>query len=247
MKKIVYIFLFLTQWIWAQEPFEKANALYQQGKYPEAATVYEGILQSGQESAEVYFNLGNCYYKLKKVAPAVYNYEKALLLAPGDADIQNNLLFAQKMTVDEIIETPKVGFAKIIQDLTSAFHYDTWAWIAVVMALLVLMFFAGYYFSNETHLKRIFFSGLILSFFMVIVSIFAGFLEKNRMDKHRPAIVFSLTVTVKSEPNTSSQNAFTLHAGTKVYVLENIGNYRKIQLLDQKEGWISKNAIKELK
>jgi tetratricopeptide (TPR) repeat protein len=247
MKKLGYIFLLFAQTFWAQDAFESANALYQQGVYSEAATMYESVLESGQESAEVYFNLGNCYYKLKKVAPAIYNYEKALLLDPGDDEILNNLAFAQKRTVDEIIETHTVGFARIIQDLTSAFHYDTWAWIAVGMALLVLLTFAGYYFSNRTDLKRIFFFGMIFSFFMMIVSVFSGFSEKNRLENFRPAIIFAKEAVVTSEPNPSAQKAFTLHEGTKVYVLENIGNYRKIQLLDKKEGWLAKSAIKELK
>ncbi|MFC4816198.1 MULTISPECIES: tetratricopeptide repeat protein [unclassified Flavobacterium] len=247
MKNLVYLFLLLTQSFWAQEAFDAANSLYQQSKYVEAASTYEGILQTQKESAELYFNLGNCYYKLKKVAPAIYNYEKALMLNPGDAEIENNLRFAQGMTIDEITETPKVGFAKIILDFTSGLHFDTWAWIAVIMSFFVFLTFAGYYLASETKTKRIFFFAMLFSFFMVAISLISGFSEKHKLDNERPAIVFEKEVIVKSEPNAAAQKAFILHEGTKVYILENIGNYRKIQLSDQKEGWIAKSAIKELK
>lgn len=247
MKNIVYLFLLITQAFWAQSAFEKGNTLYQKGNYQEAISSYESIVKSGQESAEVYFNLGNCYYKLNKVAPAVYNFEKALLLSPCDSEIQNNLAFAKKMAIDEITETPKVGFSKIIDDFTSTFHYDTWAWITILFAVMFLIGFVAYYFSNSTSLKRVFFSGMILFLLFVLISVFSGFYEKNRVNNDRPAIVFADVIPVKSEPNTSSQDAFTLHAGTKVTVLEDLGSYRKIQLSDLKEGWIEKNAIKEIK
>lgn len=247
IKNIVYLFLFITQTFWAQSAFEKGNALYQKGNYQEAISSYESIVKSGQESSEVYFNLGNCYYKLNKVAPAVYNFEKALLLSPCDSEIQNNLSFAKKMAIDEIAEAPKVGFSKIIADFTSTFHYDTWGWIAILCSVLFLIGFISYYFSNSTSLKRVFFSGMILFLLFLLVSVFSGFYEKDRISNDRPAIVFVDIISVKSEPNASAQNAFTLHAGTKVNVLEELGSYRKIQLADLKEGWIEKSAIKEIK
>lgn len=247
MKKIFYILLLFTQFFWAQDAFEKGNQLYQKGQYQKAIAAYETILQSGQESADVYFNLGNCYYKLNKVGPAVYNFEKALLIKPSDSEIQNNLAFAKKMAIDEIQETPKVGFLKIIQDFTSSFHYDTWGWIVIVMSVLFLFSFLGYYFSHTTTLKRVFFVGMLLLLVAIIIGLFAGFFEQNRIQNDKPAIVFAEVTAVKSEPNSSAQDAFTLHAGTKVQILETVNNYYKIQIADLKEGWIEKSALKEIK
>jgi tetratricopeptide (TPR) repeat protein len=247
MKKLLYIFLLVTQVFWAQSDFEKGNSLYQKGKYEDAVSSYENVLKSGQQSAELYFNLGNSYYKLNKVAPAIFNFEKALLLSPNDIEIQNNLAFAQKMAIDDITEVPKVGFAKIIRDFTANFHYDSWAWIAVVLSVLFLGCFIGYYFSSTTALKRVFFVSMVFVLLFAIISVFAGFMEKEHNENDRPAIVFAEVVSVKSEPNASAQEAFVLHAGTKVFVLETLNNFKKIQLLDLKEGWIEKNAIKELK
>src|SRR5690349_20723587 len=112
MKNIVYRILLVSQVFFAQSEFAKGNDLYKNGKYEQAIDAYTSELTAKKQSAELYFNIGNCYYKLNKVAPAIYKYEKALVLNPNDADIATNLRFAQKRTVDEIKVVPKVGFAK---------------------------------------------------------------------------------------------------------------------------------------
>lgn len=247
MKNIVYILLLTTQFFYAQSGFEKGNDFYRKGEYEQAVTEYENILASKKHSSELYFNLANSYYKLNKVAPAIYNYEKALLLNPNDTEIQNNLKFAQKLQIDEIKDIPTVGFSKMVQDLTSTFQYNTWAWISVVFSILFLLSFIGYYFSQITVSKRLFFFGMFLMLFLLLVSVSAGISEKKDFDNDQPAIVFAEEVLLKSEPKMASNTVFTLHEGTKVFVLEAVGNWKKVQLTDETEGWIEKTAIKEVK
>ncbi|MES2545245.1 MAG: tetratricopeptide repeat protein [Bacteroidota bacterium] len=247
MRNIFYIFLLTTQVFFAQNGFETGNVLYQKGNYQEAVTSYESVLNTKKHSAELYFNLGNCYYKLNKVAPSIYNYEKALLLNPEDVEIQNNLKFAQKLQIDEVKEVPKVGFSKLIQDFTSTFHYNTWAWISVGFSTLFLLFFVGYYFSQTTTSKRVFFIGLFFVLFLLLICVSAAFFERNQNQNDRPAIVFAEVVSVKSEPKNNSNDAFVLHEGTKVYVKETLDNWLKIQLADGTDGWIEKGNVKELK
>lgn len=247
MKKIFYIILLIFQVSLAQNAFEQGNQYYQKENFQAAISSYESIINSGKESADVYFNLGNCYYKLHKVGPAVYNYEKALLLNPNDQEIKTNLDFARKMAIDDIKIIPKVGFHKLIQDFTSTYHYDTWAWIAVALALVFFLFFLGYYFSGTTLKKRIFFTGMFVILLGITLSVSAGIFERNRLENEKPAIVFAETAPVKSEPKTSSPDTFILHEGTKVYILESIANWKKIELTDETTGWIESSAIKELK
>lgn len=247
MKKIIFIFLLTTQFFFAQSSFEKGNDLYQKGKYEQAISEYESVLASKKHSAELYFNLGNCYYKLNKVAPAIYNYEKALVLNPDDAEITNNLKFAQKLQIDEIKVVPQVGFSKMVHDFTSIFHYNTWAWISVGLATLFLLCFLGYYFSRFTLTKRIFFFGMFALLLLLLISVSSSISEKNHYENEKPAIVFVDMVLVKSEPQRASNTVFTLHEGTKVFVLEALDNWKKIQLTDGTEGWIEKTAIKEVK
>jgi len=247
MKKLVFIFLLTFETLFAQSGFEIGNTLYQKGDYESAITAYENVLQTKKQSAELYFNLGNCYYKLNKVAPAIYNYEKALVLNPGDTEIQNNLRFAHKMTIDEIKDVPKVGFAKMLRDFTGNCSYDGWAWMAVSFAGLFLLFFLGYYFSATTLLKRIFFVGMFVVVFLILISVMAAISEKNHYETERPAIVFAEMASVKSEPKASGADVFVLHEGTKVFVEEVLDNWKKIQLTDGTQGWIESSAIKEVK
>ena len=247
MKHLVYIFLFITSFVFAQSGFEKGNVLYQKGQYEQAIQAYESVLDSRQQSADLYFNLGNCYYKLNKVAPSIYYYEKALVLHPEDADITNNLKFAQKLTIDEVKEVPKVGFAKLLHDFTGMYHYNTWAWISIVFGLMFLGFFIGYYFSLAVVLKRIFFFGMFVWVLFLLVSVGAAIFEKNHFVTDRPAIVFAEVIDVKSEPQKASPATFVLHEGTKVFVKEILGKWKKIELTDGTEGWIESGAIREVK
>ena len=247
MKNLLYIFLLITPVLFAQGSFKNGNQLYQQGDYNGAIRSYESILDAKQPSAEGYFNLGNCYYKLNKVAPAIYNYEKALTLKPNDKDIINNLNFAKKLTIDEIKEVPKVGFEKLVRDFTAAYHYNTWAWISVVLAVLFLLFFLGYYFSALTLYKRVFFVGMFIIVIAILISVLSAIFERNHYQNERPAIIFNEMVSVKSEPKSTSSEVLELHEGTKVFVLESFDGWHKVQLTDGTEGWLEKSEVKEVK
>jgi tetratricopeptide (TPR) repeat protein len=247
MKKIFYIFLLITQTFFAQNGFKEGNVLYQSAKYDLAIKAYESVLESNKESAELYFNLGNCYYKLNQPAPAIYNYEKALVLDPDNTGVLNNIKFVQKQTIDEIKVVPKVGFAKLLRDFTGIYTFETWAAIAVGFAFLFLLFFVSYYFSQTVLVKRVFFLGMFVILVMILMSVASAFFEKSHYDNEKPAIVFADSANVKSEPQNASSTVFVLHPGTKVYVLETLGNWKKIQLTDGTEGWIDSKTIKEVK
>lgn len=247
MKNIVYILLLFTQVFWAQDNFEAGNKLYRQEKFEEAVKAYESVLKTKQHSAELYYNLANAYYKLNKTAPAIYYYEKALLLNPNYSDAKNNLQFAQNMTIDDIKPVQQVGFGKIIHDFTSSYTYDGWAKIAIGFSVLFLLFFIGYYFSAATWLKRIFFVGLFVALIALVISIASSIAEKASYENDKPAIIFADTVGIKNEPKENADNAFMLHEGTKVQIIETLDNWRKIQLADEKEGWVNKDALKEIK
>jgi tetratricopeptide (TPR) repeat protein len=195
----------------------------------------------------LYYNLANAHYKLDQVAPAIYYYEKALLISPNDKDIKNNLKFAKAKTIDEIKETPKVGFEKLIQSFTGLMHYNIWSYLSIGFSFVFLFFFIGYYYSQSSLYKRIFFVGMFVIPFLLFFSLFSAWFEKEQDESVRPAVVFADVIAVKNEPRENATDAFELHEGTKVFVLETVENWKKIQLTDETEGWISSDAIKELK
>ena len=153
MKHYIYILSFLfTSSIFAQNQdlFEEANTYYNDGKFAEAIDNYQAILESGQHSADLYFNLANANYKLNNIAPSIYYYEKALQLAPNDPDIKNNMAFAQNMTIDAIDVIPDAGLSKLLNTTTHKMSFDTWAIVSVSLVFCFVILFLIYYFSYST-------------------------------------------------------------------------------------------------
>lgn len=249
IKNTIYILAILfSSIIIAQNEalFNKANALYNEGKYQDAIDKYTAILDSGQHSAALYFNLGNSHYKLNNIAPSIYYYEKALQLSPNDQEIKNNIAFAQNMTIDAIDVIPEAGFSKIIKSITNLTSFENWAKLSIVFVILFVILFLIYYFTYAGNKKRLAFVGSFLSIFLVIMTVTLAFKKLNLDKSNRPAIVFAKEAQVKSEPNLRSSEAFKLHEGTKVQILDTVNNWKKVKLTDGKSGWISNEDIKEL-
>ncbi len=230
-----------------EQLFEEATAFYNQGEYTKAADNYLKILDNREHSAELYFNLGNTYYKLNKIAPSIYYYEKALLLKPNDRDIRNNLAYAQNMTLDAIEPLPQTTISKMYNQLTTYLSFDQWAYVAVgFMMLFVCCYIAFYYFKFSTQKRIAFISSLVFLLF-TIIAVMLAYIQFSNFKSEQPAIVFSEEVGVKSEPNNRGQAIFTLHAGTKVNVLEQLNDWKKIAIADGTTGWIPSEDIKVLK
>ena len=250
MKKIVYILILLTGLLASAQNkalFDSATKAYNAGKYQTAVDDYLEILDTGHHSAELYYNLGNAYYKMNSIAPSIYYYEKALLLAPNDAEIKNNLGYAQNMTLDAIDTLPETGFAKIYNSVLGFFSFDQWAYTAVVfMILFVLLYIAFYYFRYASRKRLSFILSIICIFFATVAIIFA-YLEYDAYQAERFAIIFSKESSVKLEPNLKSQEAFELHEGTKVNVLDELDSWKKIKIADGTIGWIPAEDLKLLK
>ncbi|NHF58871.1 tetratricopeptide repeat protein [Flavobacteriaceae bacterium TP-CH-4] len=250
MKRILAIILLLTGLqTWAQNEalFDRANDAYNDGKYEMAIEDYLAILDEGQHSAELYFNLGNSYYKLNQIAPSIYYYEKALLLRPDDPEIKNNLSYAQNMTLDAIDALPEMGLSRFYKQITHFLSFDQWAYAAVIfMILFVLLYIAFYYFRYSTRKRIAFILSLVCLMFSITSVVFA-FIQYNDFKDDMPAIVFADEVRIQSDPNTQGQEVFRLHEGTKVEVLEDFNEYHKIRIADGKTGWLPKESVKLLK
>lgn len=248
MKRISIIIVCLVSIMssWAQGVllFEEGNRLYNEGKFAEAIEKYEDVLEGNEHSAAVYFNLANAHYKLNNIAPSIYYYEKAIDLDPNDREIKNNLAFAKNMTVDAIGNVPEVGFSRIYKGIVKSVTYDTWAKIAIVGMLVFVLLFLFYHFSRATAQKRIAFVVSVLGLLISVSSVFMAFQNYNLFINERSAIVFAQESKVKTEPNLRSEEAFRLHEGTKVQVLDTVKSWHKIKLTDGTMGWIPSKDIK---
>ncbi len=226
--------------------FEQGKAQYKAENYQEAIAQWKQILDNGSHSAELYFNLGNAYYKLNQIGPSIYYYEKALQLAPNDRDIKNNLTFAQNAAIDVIEPLPQTFFAKWDQKVSKLLDFDSWAWVTVAGSLLFAFFFLRYYFANETRRKRLYFVGSLVILFVGITAMAMAFKTYHKYTNSRDAIVFAEVTDVKNGPRMSDETVFQLHEGTKVQILAEEDNWYRISLADGKDGWMPSSDLKEL-
>lgn len=247
---LVSSWIFSIIFLWGQtsdELFESGNQHYQNGKYTQAISEYEKIEQSGVQSAELFYNLGNAYYKSNKIAPSIYYYERALMIDPKNEDVQNNLVLARRMVIDVIEPLPQTLMQRINEAVIYPISYNAWAWIAVILAFLSSATFILYYFKNYTHSKKRYFtlSLVFLGLFFVILSM--GIKARYHYKNDQPAIVYTPEVSVKSEPIDDADEAFILHEGTKVQVVDSENEWCKIKIADGKTGWLAQNNIRKLK
>ncbi|MCF4100711.1 tetratricopeptide repeat protein [Gillisia sp. M10.2A] len=249
MKKIFYFIMLCSFPVLAQnnDLFNKGNEAYNVGNYEEAVTSYEKILNSGQTSAALYFNLANSHYKLNHIAPSIFYYEKALQLQPNDKEIRNNLEFANNMTIDAIEQLPKTGLSKLLQNLISGFSYNAWAWIAIVAAITFAVLFLLYYFSVSSKFKRLFFVSSMVFLLGCAGTLIFAYLQYNYIQNSEFAIIFTEEVVVKNEPNARANEVFTLHEGTKVEILNTYQNWIEIELANRSKGWMLVQDAKTLK
>jgi len=227
--------------------FNRATTAYNDGNYEKAVENYMQILETGEHSSSLYYNLGNSYYKLNQIAPSIYYYEKALLLKPNDPEIKNNLIYAQNMTLDAIEVLPETGLSKIYNNIIGLLSFDQWSYFSISFMILFVITYVAFYYLRYASQKRFAFITSIVSLLLVIISLVFAFMQYNDFKADRPAIVFSEKSVVKSEPNVRSSQVFVLHEGTKVNVLDLLDEYRKIQLVDGKTGWIPAEDIRMLK
>lgn len=248
MKYLILVISFCFWSVGAQnmDLFEKGNTLYNEGQYADAIDQYQKLLDNGEHSAEVYFNLANAHYKMNHIAPSIYYYEKALQLKPNDKEIRNNANFARNMTIDAIDTVPEVGFARLFNNIINLMSYNAWAVMAISFVFIFVILFLLYRFASISNQKRVAFVVSGVSLALAFFSLFMAF-QKQRLDiNDRPAIVFVQESRVKAEPNLRSEEAFRLHEGTKVQVVDTLKNWKKIKLSDGTLGWIQSEDIRLL-
>ena len=222
----------------------EADSSYVRGQYQQAITQYEALLKQGA-SADLYYNLGNAYYRTENIPEAVLNYERALLLSPGDHDIRFNLQIARSKTFDKIVPESEMFFVTWYRSLVSMMSVDAWARTALVSLALTIILLLVYLFSERIWLRKAgFFGGVALLLLFVGANIFAWQQKKDLLNR-KGAIIFAPSVTVKSTPAANGTDLFILHEGTKVVITDgSMKEWKEIRLADGKEGWIESKHIR---
>ena len=225
---------------------QNADAEYKKGNYQQAIKDYESLLKAG-ESSELYYNLGNAYYRTDNITKAVLNYERALLLDPGNRDIRFNLQFARSKTIDKIVPADEMFFVTWYKAVVNYMSVDHWASTAICSICLVLVLLLVYLFGSTSLIRKLGFFGA--GFFVVLfllANLFA-WQQKQQYDNRTGAIVISSSVLVKKTPVASSSDEFVLHEGTRVEVKDKtMPGWCQVVVGDGREGWIPAKSIEEI-
>lgn len=221
----------------------EGDSAYMRDDYASAIQIYENLLKKG-EAADVYYNLGNSYYKAGDIAKAILSYERALLLQPGNADIRANLEIARSKTIDKVVPVPEIFFVSWVKSLINCMSIDAWAKLGVVFFILLLVSLYLFFFSKQIVWKKTgFIAGFILLAFVILSNVFAS-QQKSELTNRNDAIVLSPSVTVRSTPSDSGTSLFILHEGHKVEIKDNsMREWKEIRLEDGKVGWVPAFAI----
>ena len=215
----------------------EGDSAYIKDDYTTAIQIYESLLKNG-ESADVYYNLGNSYYKIGEIAKAVLNYERALLMKPGNSDIRANLEVARAKTIDKVEPVPEVFFVSWTKALINSMSVDAWATWGIVSFILFIITLYFFIFSKQIMLKKVgFIAGIVFLIVMICSNLFASE-QKERLVNRNEAIV------MRSTPSESGTSLFILHEGRKVSIKDNsMKEWKEIRLEDGKVGWVPASAI----
>lgn len=221
----------------------EGDSAYIRNDYASAIQIYETLLQEG-EAAELYYNLGNSYYKTNDIARAILNYERALLLQPGNQDIRANLEIARAKTVDKVTPVPEIFFIAWGKSLINCLSIDAWAILSVVCFVLFLISLSVFFFSRRTAWKKVsFVSSLVFIVIVILGNIFAS-QQKDELMNRKEAIILSPSVTVRSTPSESGTSLFIIHEGRKVEIKDDsMREWKEIRLEDGKVGWLPASSI----
>jgi len=247
-KYLYMFFVMIVGYTYAQNEtvFDSGKEAYKSENYQEAIRLWQEILENGDHSAELYFNLGNAHYKLNNIGPSIYYYEKALQLDPYDLDIQNNLAFAENAKVDAIEPLPQTVFKTWYKSVSGVFNYNGWAINAVIFSFLFVLLFLLYYYAGSERKKRLLFAASIATIFFLVASITLAFMTYSDDQKNNPAVIFSEKVEVKDAPSVGGEVNFVIHEGTKVQILDRDDEWVRVRLEDGKDGWVPLSDLKEL-
>jgi tetratricopeptide (TPR) repeat protein len=253
MRKIIFFFLLISffslQSAWADtslDLYHKANIAYQKMDYPAAVSLYEQLIKTGNISADVYYNLGNAYFKNGNAPRAILNYERAKKLNPEDEDINFNLKIASLKVMDKMDVIPEVFYKRWIRAIAMSFPSNTWTTLFIILVWFLFGAAAFYMTGQTSALKKISFV-LIMVFAFLSVSSFVFAKKRYAISRQeKQSIIITPSVYIKSSPDEKGNDLFILHEGTKVDVLDELNGWDKIRIANGTIGWMKSTDLENI-
>ena len=225
---------------------QNADDEYAKGNYQQAIKDYQEILKAGV-SSEIYYNLGNAYYRTDNITQALLAYERALQLSPGDNEIRFNLQYARSKTIDKITPETEMFFVTWYNSLVNFTSVDRWAKTAIVSIVMALLLILVFLFAPQMWARKSGFYGSAVFLLLFAFANLFAFQQKHELETKQGAIVIAPTVNVKKTPAASGTDVFVIHEGTRVDITDRgMKQWRGVKLADGREGWLKTSQIEEI-
>ena len=223
--------------------WNRAGEAFAAGQWQNALNYYQMIEGENLESADLYYNLGNTCFKLDDIAHAILYYERALKLDPAHADAAHNLEIVRQMTLDKIDVVPDFILVSWFRNLRQGLSADAWAWITLALAAIVGVLFLLFRLGGSTALRTVSFIAACIFAVLTVFTFVFSLQQKHAITRQDSAIVTTPVCSVKSSPAEGGKTVFVLHEGTKVHLLDNVGDFAKISIADGRQGWASTSTF----
>ncbi|MCK5032977.1 MAG: tetratricopeptide repeat protein [Calditrichia bacterium] len=240
--KYILVFTFLIQSVFASEwdvYLKEGNKAYSEGNYEEAVVHYSKIIDNNIESGELFFNLGNAYYKLDEIGKSIYYYEKSLNFIEGDESLDQNIKIARLKIIDKIEPIPKLFLFVWLDNLMRILNIENWGWLSLILFFFVAVIFSLYLLITKRILFQ--FSWIFLILFSISIIVFVS--RIYLFESYQFGIIFEKKIAVMSEPNLGASEVFILHEGTKIKINRKLNGWLEISIADGKTGWCKSNLI----
>jgi len=242
-----FVFLFSFADLMSQnEDIAKANSLYKKADYQGAAMLYEDVVTRYGVSPELYYNIGNAYYKAGEVGRSILNYERALRLSPTYDDAKANLELAQTKVVDNIVQVPPFFVKRWVNSIIKLLGVDQWYIISVIIFVITLLSFLYFVFGNNLIIRRFSFYGAFVLLVLTFITAVFGLVRRSELTNHNQAIIMVGTVVAKSSPDKSGTDLFQLHEGTKVLIKSDLDQWTEIVVGNGNIGWLETKMIEKI-
>lgn len=246
---ILSFFILFYSAITAQDlnsQMESGNNFYQNKQFEEAIKSYESILNQGYVSSELFYNLGNAYYRIGQLGKSILFYEKSLKLDPSNEDAAYNLKIVNARTVDKIQEIPPLFFVKWWNILLTYFTSTGWQIIIFIFYILFLICIGLYFLIRNLQIQKLSFIFGILNFTALVLSVILFISSISRESSYNSGILLKSVLSAKISPDRQSNDAFVIHEGTKFEIEDKVNNWTKIKLSDGKVGWLPSNSFEPI-
>lgn len=252
MKRILLFItvIVLPALISAKEIEAEVTEAYQAKKYDKAIELLETELaeqkKQGYESSELYYNLGNAYFRSNEVPKALLYYEKSLLLDPGNRDTRHNIEYARTKIEDKIVPIDNFFLQSWFTAIQNCFSSNTWAVISIILFLIAIGSLFAFFFVKIITVKKAAFYVIIVALPVLICTNIFSSNQKAKLINHNTAIIMAGSVSVVNSPDINGQELFVIHAGTKVKINKEDGEWVEIEIENGHVGWVQQNKFERI-